>query len=137
MGGGLVGCEVALYLAGTGRKVTVVEMMDRLAPDTHRMYRTRHAGRNGQTGHPPGALRPLSGDPPRRGAGQLKSGEEQFLAADSVCYSLGMKARKELADSLKAAVPDSVPVFEVGDCAHVGKVGDAVDAGYKAALQIL
>lgn len=67
---------------------------------------------------------------------QDKDGQARFIPADSVCYSLGMKSRRELAESLKAAAA-GVPVFLVGDCSKVGKVADAVDAGYMAAMQIL
>ena len=39
VGGGLVGSETALHLAKTGHRVTIVEMLDRLADDSYGMYR--------------------------------------------------------------------------------------------------
>jgi len=39
VGGGLVGCELALYLADQGKDVTVVEMQDMIAPDLNPISR--------------------------------------------------------------------------------------------------
>ena len=39
VGGGLVGCEVGLHLAGHGRNVTVVEMLPVMANETFGYYR--------------------------------------------------------------------------------------------------
>ncbi len=136
IGGGLVGCEVALYLAAEGHNVTVMEMLDRLAPESHRMYRTGMLDEMDKRGIKQllsTRCLEICADGARA---QSKDGEEFFVKADSVCYSLGMKAKKDLAASLAAAV-DGIPVFHVGDCEHVGKVADAIDAGYMAAMKIL
>ncbi len=136
VGGGLVGCEVSLYLAGTGRKVTVIEMMDRLAPETHRMYRTALIDEMDKRGIQQILSARCQEIRPDGVTVQYKDGSTSFIPADSVCYSLGMKSRRALADQLRAAAGD-IPVFEVGDCAHVGKVADAIDSGYMAAMAIL
>ena len=39
IGGGLVGCETAVHLAGLGNDVTVVEMGDKLCPDANQRHR--------------------------------------------------------------------------------------------------
>jgi len=35
IGGGLIGCETAVFLASHGKKVTVVEMQDKIAGDAN------------------------------------------------------------------------------------------------------
>ena len=39
LGGGLAGCEAAIHLAQEGKKVTIVEMRDELAPDANVRHR--------------------------------------------------------------------------------------------------
>ena len=62
-------------------------------------------------------------------------GNESVLEADTVCYSVGMNSRSDTVLLLKGAAP-GVPVFEVGDCTCPGKVANATEAAYRAALQI-
>ena len=63
-------------------------------------------------------------------------GEETFLEADTVCYSVGMKPDSETVASLKRSA-GSVPVFEIGDCCSVGKIANAMESAYKAAMEIV
>lgn len=135
IGGGLVGCETALHLAATGHEVTVVEMLERIAQETFSMPRAA-----------------LLDEMERRGVDQLlgyrcieilpegvklsdDTGAQLLVEADTVCCSVGMKANSETVISLKNALP-GVPVFEIGDCNCVGKVANATESAYRAALAI-
>jgi len=40
IGGGLVGCEVGIFLASRGKKVTVVEMQEKYAPEDNIIHRS-------------------------------------------------------------------------------------------------
>ena len=135
IGGGLVGCETGVHLAATGHQVTVVEMLDRMAPETFSMPRASlldemdRKGVQQLLGHTcleilPNGVRVVD-----------SKGNESVLEADTVCYSIGMKSASDVVLLLKSVVP-GVPVFEVGDCTCPGKVANATEAAYRAALQI-
>ena len=136
IGGGLVGCETGLHLAATGHEVTIIEMLERMAPETFGMPRAA-----------------LLDEMERRGVRQVlghrcteilmngvkvidANGNEEMIEADSVCYSVGMKPRSETVASLKEQVP-GVPVFEIGDCRCVGKVVNATESAYRVAMGIV
>lgn len=135
VGGGLVGCEVGLHLAKNGKDVTVIEMLDDVARDAYKMHRIglvhemekMLAYRTGLkcVAITPGGVTAVN-----------KEHKEEFLAADTVVYAVGMEARKEEAEKLRAAA-GHVPVYEVGDCVFAAKVYDAVRQAFVAAMSIL
>jgi NADPH-dependent 2,4-dienoyl-CoA reductase/sulfur reductase-like enzyme len=59
--------------------------------------------------------------------------QAEFFEADSVVLAVGMKPVDRLADELKGMVKS---LHVVGDCARLGKVRDAIAAGFQAALEI-
>ena len=136
IGGGLVGCETGLSLAATGHDVTVVEMLDRIAPEAFSMPRAALLDEMDKRkitqllGHKCSEILP-------NGVKVVNSkGEETFLEADTICYSVGMKSESDVVASLKEAA-GSIPVFEIGDCKSVGKVANATEFAYKAAMEIV
>lgn len=135
VGGGLVGCEVGLHLAKNGRKVTVIEMLDKVAADAYPMHRIGLLHEMDKmltykTGLKCIAIRP-------DGVTAVdKENRETFFSADTVIYAVGMRANREEAAKLHAAVQD-VPVYEIGDCVRAGKVYEAVRQGFIAAMSIL
>ncbi len=136
IGGGLAGCETGLHLAATGHEVTIVEMLERMAPETFGMPRAalldemeRHNVRQ-ILGHR--CVEILM-----NGVKVVDSnGNEDLLEADTVCYSVGMTPRTDTVASLKDVIP-GVPVFEVGDCSCVGKVVNATESAYRIAMGIV
>ena len=52
LGGGLAGCEASIHLAREGKKVTVVEMRDELAPDANVRHPSSSAPGDGKPGKP-------------------------------------------------------------------------------------
>ena len=136
IGGGLVGCETGLSLAKNGCDVTVIEMLDRIAPEAYAMPRVAlldqmdKYGMHQLLGHKCLSIRPDG----------VKvtdcSGNETFLEADTVCYCVGMKSNTDISASLKEAA-GNIPVYEVGDCSCVGKIATATEAAFKAALEIV
>lgn len=132
LGGGLAGCEAAIHLAKEGKKVTVVEMRDALAPDANVRHR-------------PLLLKELEGlveiRTGYRGvqvteAGVVcedKGGNRRLVEGSSVICALGQRARTEVVEALRDTAPH---VAVIGDCAKVATITNAVYQGYHAALDI-
>ena len=135
VGGGLVGCEVGLFMADQGREVTVLEMRDMMAPETFGYYRNTLLETMDKRG-----IRQILGAKclafEEGGVRVELDGKEQFIPADTCVYSMGMKPNADAVEAVKALAGE-VPVRTIGDCDHVAKMGDAVRAGYLAAMEIV
>lgn len=131
VGGGMVGCEVALQLSHLGYTVDIVEMAPMLAPDgiyterVHTMYLmdndphiTQHV-----------STRCLEiGD---EGLVVETAEGRKSIPAGAVVICAGMKPLTEEARRFDDLAFD---VIHVGDCRKVGTVADATAAGYDAAV---
>jgi pyruvate/2-oxoglutarate dehydrogenase complex dihydrolipoamide dehydrogenase (E3) component len=135
VGGGLVGSEAGLHLAKNGRDVTIVEMQDKVAPESYPMHRVAMVHEMDQLVSCKTDLKVTAIE--KNGVKAVdKDGKEMFLAADTVICALGMKANREETETLRAAAGDT-PVYEIGDCVRAAKVYEAVKEGYLAAMAIL
>jgi 2,4-dienoyl-CoA reductase-like NADH-dependent reductase (Old Yellow Enzyme family)/NADPH-dependent 2,4-dienoyl-CoA reductase/sulfur reductase-like enzyme len=137
VGGGLVGSEASLHLAKNGRHVTVVEMLDKLAPDSYPFHRMAllHEMDKMVTARTGLKVVVIEKNGVRT---EDANGNEEFLAADTVVYALGMRANRQQAETLRnAAMAAHVPVYEIGDCVRAAKVYEAVKEGYLAGMSIL
>lgn len=135
VGGGLVGSEAGLHLAKNGREVTIIEMVDKVAPDAYPMHRVALVHEMDKMLTYRTGLRVVS--IAKNGVKTVDAeGTEEFISADTVVYALGMRANRKQTEALHAAVKD-VPVYEIGDCVRAAKVYDAVREGYLAAMSIL
>ncbi len=133
IGGGQVGCETALHYAMDGnRKVTVVEMLDKLAPDasfTHRNPLLEHMDE-----HTTYLLKTKCVGISADGVQVVDAdGVEQTIPADTVILSVGMRANTEAAEQFRDC---ALQFVMIGDCVAATNVEDAVRTGYEAALQI-
>jgi len=136
VGGGLVGCEVGLELVHKGHEVVVIEMRERLVAEFIGIHRTALLDRMDEVGihNRVGTLcKEIRPDGVVIVDGE---GKESFLEADTVVIALGFKSRSYAAKRLGEAA-GAVPVFEIGDCVRPGKVGEAVQEGYTAAMSII
>ena len=135
MGGGLAGCECAIHLAMDGKKVSLVEMRDMLAPDANVRHRPLMLKRMEElkdnltilTGHK--ALKVTAEgvvceDP---------EGKEVLVAGPSVICALGQRSRTKVVEELYDTAPW---VRVIGDAARVSTITNAVYWGYHAALDI-
>jgi 2,4-dienoyl-CoA reductase-like NADH-dependent reductase (Old Yellow Enzyme family)/NADPH-dependent 2,4-dienoyl-CoA reductase/sulfur reductase-like enzyme len=132
LGGGLVGCESAIYLDGLGKDVTIVEMKNDWAADAYWMHKNAmirairdrdikiHVNTKAKAVTDEGLVC------------ETPDGEITF-EADNILLAAGMKADREVANSFFNAAPR---VFETGDCIKPGLVVDAVSNGYYRALDI-
>lgn len=132
LGGGLAGCECAVHLGMEGKQVHLVEMRDSLAVDCnirHRpilmqqveKYTTVHLCHAGQKVTPKGLIC------------KDESGNEVLIPGETVICAVGQRSNR--ADVL--ALRDCAPwVREIGDCARVSNITNAIYQGYHAALDI-
>ncbi len=133
MGGGLVGCETALFLAETGRDVTIIEMQNDVAPDANWMHRVGMLQSFAQQEnlHVRTGLRCMAVT--EEGVEtQDKDGKTVVIPAESKVYAFGQ--RSVAADKLMAL---DLPVIRIiGDCHQVGKTNGAIFDGYHAAMDL-
>ncbi len=132
LGGGLAGCEAAIHLAREGKKVTIVEMRDELAPDANVRHR-------------PLLLKQIEGlAEVRTGLKGLevtaegvicedKEKQQHLVKGKSVICALGQRARTDVVETLRDTAPY---VSVIGDCAKVSTITNAVYQGYHAALDL-
>jgi 2,4-dienoyl-CoA reductase-like NADH-dependent reductase (Old Yellow Enzyme family)/thioredoxin reductase len=135
IGGGAVGIETAEVLATSGRKVTVVEMLDKVGSDISPTIL-------------PGVLRVLGERKVeiltqhvlkeiREGEVVLEAqdGSEKVLAAQTVVLAMGAVPEDSIVDQLKEA---GIPLSVVGDCCGEppGSIEKATRGGFFAALTI-
>jgi len=133
VGGGEVGCEAALYLARQGKKVTVVEMLDKIlsAPMANNArigfnYYLNEAGIEFKTSTKLASI--------GEGKVVLETAEGQTeLECDNVVLAVGFKSNTVLADSLEGG---DYKVFTIGDYNKPRKVWYAVHEGFHIIRQL-
>ena len=133
MGGGLVGCETALFLAETGRDVTIIEMQDAVAPDANWMHRVAMLQSFAETPslHVRTGLR-CTAVTDQGVETQDKDGNTVVIPAESKVYAFGQRA-VPVAELMALDVP---VIRVIGDCHQVGKTNGAIFDGYHAAMDI-
>lgn len=135
IGGGLVGCEIGLNLAETGRRVTIVEMLDAVGDPINWRHTVPLVMRMDATPtltYKTG-LKCTEVTPTGVKAAD-KQGKEHFFEADTVILAVGMQANSDIVERLRNCVPDFYPV---GDCVKPQRIMEAMQGGYFAALDIL
>jgi 2-enoate reductase len=130
IGGGLVGCELAIYLAQQSKAVVIVEVLDSVARDMWRGNRLhimelleRHKVRiltSSRTLEIKEHSIVVSS----------KEGKTEELEVNTVAIATGLVPNDELHDVLAEAAPE---VYAIGDCSEVGKVINAIWAGFRKA----
>jgi len=128
IGGGIVGCEAALYLAQQGKKVTVVETCHSPARNifsTNRVYLLKLLG---------DAMVDILTDTKvleitEKGVAIAgKHDNRDILVADTVVIALGLKSNELLFNALKDKLPE---VYTIGDCVEPRKVINAIWEGFR------
>ena len=134
IGGGMVGCETAEYLAARGCKVSVIEMMDKIAagesttilPTLLENYKTY-----GVEQYPSHKVKEFRMDAV---VCENKDGAEVTIPCDYIVLAMGARSNEFDAAALEAA---SIPVYSVGDAAgKAADISNAIRTGYDAACQL-
>ncbi|MDD5082929.1 MAG: FAD-dependent oxidoreductase, partial [Dehalococcoidales bacterium] len=127
-GGGAVGCELALYLAKLGKKVTIVEMLPALAselPTAAGPALVKLVQDSGVTAMTSTKISSITD----KGVTAIVKGQDVVnIDGDKVILALGMVPQTALYEKLKGKAPE---VFLIGDCVEAGRVGEATRDGYR------
>ena len=134
IGGGTVGCELAIEVADDANQVTIVEAQEKLAQNANSSTRlsldyfiNKHSNINVMVRNKCVEIT----DEKVRLEGRL-SGETE-IKADHVIVAIGFKPRRTLVESLYGITPDT---FEAGDCERVGSVCEATNYSYFVAANL-
>ncbi|MFC1916668.1 FAD-dependent oxidoreductase [Chloroflexota bacterium] len=133
VGGGLVGCETAVFLAGKGKRVTLVEMLGGLALHVTPQSRPRLLQMLAQSKVEVLTNTTVSQITDDSVIASGKSGEKRELKADTVVLAVGFKPREELEQALMGKVAE---LRAIGDCVEPRKIIDAMWEGFRFARLI-
>lgn len=134
IGGGMVGCETAEYLAARGCKVSVIEMMDKIAagesttilPTLLENYKTY-----GVEQYPSHKVKEFRMDAV---VCENKDGAEMTIPCDYIVLAMGARSNEFDAAALEAA---GIPVYSIGDAAgKAADISNAIRTGYDTACQL-
>jgi 2,4-dienoyl-CoA reductase-like NADH-dependent reductase (Old Yellow Enzyme family)/thioredoxin reductase len=132
IGGGLVGCECAVYLADMGHPVTVIEMTGKLMPDANMHHRTAVKGK--MEGVVTTMLNTRCNKVTLEGVGIIgEDGKESVVAADAIIIATGYKSNSKVVESLRNLTDEFVVI---GDCKKVTRVKGPIHDGYFAAMNL-
>lgn len=137
VGGGLVGLELAAFLAERERRVAVLEQGEVLGIElAHpRRWRLLHELRSAKvelvTRAHVRAIRPGAVDFERESDAGAALSESR--PADAVLLAIGLEANPSFAAALRAR---GLAVREIGDCAGVGYLEGAIQSGFRAAAEL-
>lgn len=136
VGGGLVGCETALWLVDQGKQVTLVEMQDDIlsvgGPLCHAnedMLRDLVKFKNIQLL----TDTVISGENEQGFILRKKNGEESVVAADSVILAIGYTPQKSLYDELQNELSET---YLLGDAKQVQNIMYAVWDAYEVVRNV-
>lgn len=132
MGGALVGCDTALFLAERGRSVTVVRRGERIGRELTLGFRHRVLSRfeeMGVTRIPGVTYGEISGN----GLVITKENQQELLEADTVVVAVGYMANDSLYNVLKGEVPE---LYLVGDAKEPRSIYEAIHEAFDIAMDI-
>ncbi len=133
VGGELVGCETAEYLAEQGKKVTVLRRGGEMAADVGPSQRGPLLARLQQNGI---KLMPGVKYDEINAKGLVitnKKGEKELIRADTIVIAAGARPNNRLAEDLKGKVPS---LYVIGDCKEPRKIVEAVREGEQVGREI-
>jgi pyruvate/2-oxoglutarate dehydrogenase complex dihydrolipoamide dehydrogenase (E3) component len=133
VGGGQVGLETALHLAGLGKTVTILEMQRELAPDASKTHRDELMAEIKKQTRLDVVTEARCTGIEDDGVRYDKNGASYKVTAGSVVLSVGMRALTGQADSFMGLTEEFA---EVGDCAKVSTVEGATKTGWAAAIRL-
>ena len=123
VGGGLEGCETALWLSRQGKKVSIVEMLSQLIIDVHRANRTMLLDLLEDDGVNILTYTKIIEIEDGGVIAIDKKLNTMQIGCDTVVLAVGLKSDNQLYSSL---VGDSREVYEIGDCKKPRKIADAI-----------
>jgi NADPH-dependent 2,4-dienoyl-CoA reductase/sulfur reductase-like enzyme len=131
VGGGMVGCETAEYLAEKGRKVTVIEMLPDIAIDMETFSRIFLLERLTQKN-----VRLMTNTKVKeitKNGVIIVNQREEILEADTVVLAVGSKPNTKLLEELEGKFPE---VYAVGDCVEPRRCLEAIHEAWNVAFEL-
>ncbi|QNB47804.1 FAD-dependent oxidoreductase [Thermanaerosceptrum fracticalcis] len=133
VGGGLVGCETAEYLAEQGKQVTVVEMLDDVAVDVGALTRALLLNRMAEN-----KIQVLTKSKVREITVdgviiEKEEGTEEITGIDTVVIAVGSKSKNDLFMLIEG---EGIPVFAIGDCVKPRRIIEAIHEGFRRAYSL-
>ncbi len=131
-GGGMVGSEIALYLAQQGKQVLIIEELPSIALDVEQ--ETKKAlleglAENGVKSSCNSRLEEVTKD----GVIIYKDRKKQQIKGDTVVIALGFESRNGLVSEFEKL---NIPVYTIGDCVKPRRVYDAMHEGFAAGYRV-
>jgi len=135
IGGGLVGCETAEFLADRGKEVTVAEMTPDVATDVGPLTRGLMLERLARK-----QVKILTGTKVQAieadGVTVERDGRvEKIAGIDTVVIAAGAAPNTEFVESL-GETREGITFYTVGDCAKPRRIIDAIHEAFRTAYQI-
>jgi 2,4-dienoyl-CoA reductase-like NADH-dependent reductase (Old Yellow Enzyme family)/thioredoxin reductase len=131
VGGGLIGCETAEFLAEQGyRDIIILEMLEDIGSDIGRTVKPHILERLKAAG-----VRMEAGinivEVSEKGVKGLRKGGSEFFDAQTIVIAVGMKSENNLAKSLADM---KCEIYSIGDCVKPRRIREAITEGYKVGL---
>jgi 2,4-dienoyl-CoA reductase-like NADH-dependent reductase (Old Yellow Enzyme family)/thioredoxin reductase len=133
LGGGMVGCEVAEFLAMQGKDIVIVEKLAELGlelePITRKLLLTRLMKTKPAVYTQSEVVR-VEGS---RAFVRNPKGEQSQIDFDALIFAVGFTAEDPFPTS---EMPDSLEIYRIGDCASPRGILEAIHEGYQAGISI-
>jgi len=133
MGGELVGCETAEFLAEKGKKVTVTRRGSEMVLKVGAVLRPFFLGRLLEKGVTLLTDIRYNEVTPQGLVVTTKDDKRKVIEADTIVLAVGSIPDRELYQEIKGNVPET---YLAGDCVEPRKIRDAIGDGYRIALKI-
>jgi len=133
IGGGQVGCETSYYLANMGKKVTIIEILPRMAGEMGMMTRRRLM--DGLKGKQVALLTNTKCEEVKSDSVTVISteGQRKTYLVDSIIVAVGYRANDELFKTLEGKVPE---LYRIGDSSQPRGIREAMIEGYRTGLYL-
>jgi NADPH-dependent 2,4-dienoyl-CoA reductase/sulfur reductase-like enzyme len=132
VGGGLIGCETALFLAEMGKKVTILEMLDEIGIDIDKIHRRSFLRRLGKAGirvENKFKVTHIS----NQGVSGVRNESVEFFPSETVVLAVGMRSDKAVIEELK---DKGINFHLIGDCLQPRRIKNSIEEGFKVAIGI-
>jgi 2,4-dienoyl-CoA reductase-like NADH-dependent reductase (Old Yellow Enzyme family)/thioredoxin reductase len=132
IGGGLTGCDLALFLAKTGKRITIIEMLHKIGADLgyfDALIMMRELTRANVRMMPNASVKAIS----NKGVNVLVDGQEMLLFADTIVLAVGVNSDQYLYKALKASIKN---LYCIGDAVTPRTAAEAIREGIEIGLKI-
>ena len=132
IGGGMIGCETAEFLASKGKDVSIIEMLPKIARDigpTSRWSITMRIKRWGIKQFTSSKVISILDN----GVEIEREGNIEIIQGDSIVIAAGMEVNSDLYNNLKEKIPN---IHRIGDCSQARRMLEAIHEGYSTGKKL-